>query len=389
MYLKLFTPFLFLIFLQIFCFLLYRGFTYIPSSGSEFFLILIYFSSFFIIIYLSIVFEKKANHVISFSSKRFFDYSMLFISLFFLVRPTIVLFGIGFENGFEYLRINYYEDDSIQRLAYGSNIINALTNFYIVPSLWFYLIYVSNSNTKIAKFNFYFILILLILFNLSYGGRFNIYFCMLVLFIKSVLNGENFFKFIKKYFILLLVLFVSSIIMLLSRKNRSIEDLSNEFLSLFEYHILPIFIFSQKIDTKRLNPDGYPFEVIINSLIAPFLFLFGLNGDKIPYIYIPKILSEFSLYSNATNNYYNAYGTLYSYFYIDFGYFTPVFFIIFCSYIFCGSYFLKDDMRIKYIAYFSFMLYTSLFQAPIFSPGAITILILFPLLFSFLSKFSR
>lgn len=389
MYLKIFFPFLMLLVFQIFSYFTYGFFTYRPSYETQLFILANYVAAFLSVLIACVFFDQKIEN--RFVSKKFIsniilDYVFALLALLFLLRPIIVLFGIGFTYDFEYLRINYYQDESLQILAYGSMAISALTNFYLVPLLWFYILFISNSTEKRTTIIFYFILLMLVLFNLSYGGRFNIYFSLIVIFIRNILLGGGVFTFIKKYILLISSLVFVSFIMMLVRTNQQVQSSLKDWFALIEYHILPTFILSQKIDDKILQVDGFPSRVILQSINAPFLFINGGRGDSIPYIYYPKLMSDFTLYSDLTNNYYNAYSTLFAYFFVDYGWFSPIFFCIFVFYIFFVSLFLSKDLRVKYLSYFAFMLYISLFQAPIFSPGAITLLVVFPLLYFVFKK---
>src|SRR5690606_4470743 len=114
-----------------------------------------------------------------------------------------------------------------------------------------------------TNFVFYFILLSLVVFNLSYAGRFYIYFAFLVLFLKSLLEREKILVFLKKYSILFLGLIFSAFSMVNLRSNKNVlENDSSSILKLLEYHVMQPYFFAQKIDDYLLWDDGYPFRVI-------------------------------------------------------------------------------------------------------------------------------
>ncbi|SDY50136.1 O-antigen polymerase [Acinetobacter kyonggiensis] len=378
---KIFLPLIILSFFQIIGFFCYDRFnySYIQNYKVGILILFLYISLILPVLFFCII-EKKNKikfEKVNVNSK--YNFIFMFIALVFLLKPLIVMFGVGYEMGFEYLRINYYTDDSLRTMIYGHPTIATLINFYVIPLLWAYLVFVSNAQNKSANLAFYLILFLLILFNMSYGGRFNIYFGLLILYYKTILNGGNVFNYIRKYSALILLLVFSSFWVLISRRNEDSDFFLQGFVEVLEYHLLPPFILAQSIDFSILNYDGYPFRIVVTSFLAPVSFLLGIDGKLLPYAYYPSLLSEFRLYSFSSNSWYNAFGTLFNFFFVDNGYFAPVLVFIFITYLIYSSFLISSqDKRNKYLVYVSFMLYSSLFQAPIFSPGVIFIILLFP-----------
>lgn len=389
MYFKIFLPFLVFALFQLINFYFYEGYNLEVSLSNQILITEMYVACILAIVVFCTTYKK--NNVFyygeNFNSHKKMEYIMLFMACIFLIKPTIVLFGIGMELGFGYLRANYYTDPLIQQMAYGSNLIVALTNYYINPILWFYLIFISNSKHPRTKKVFFLLLVILVLFNLSYGGRFNIYYSILILYLKVILEGRSVFNSIKKYGYLIAILVFISFWMLFERNVNNQGVLDNVWLGLYEYHNLPTFLLAQKIENKDILVEGYAFKSSFYSLISPLFMIFGLSGDSIPYFYYPVILGKFTLYSFYSENFYNSYTTLFAYFYIDNGYFSPIIiFIHFIILLFYSKIIPNHDIRYKYLCFIVFTLYNSLFMAPFFNPGYVLIIYLFPVVYLIYSK---
>lgn len=82
-----------------------------------------------------------------------------------------------------------------------------MTLMYITPILWFYTILLIGKKDKISVFLFYYTLFSLVLFNLSYAGRFYIYFALIVLYLKNTLEGVGFFYSLKNIYYYVFIYF--------------------------------------------------------------------------------------------------------------------------------------------------------------------------------------
>lgn len=393
MYFKLFIPVFLLSFIQLSAFFLYNGFTFNPSGSTEILISSFYLSLILAIFTFSIFVSKNFKPLTDSrnNSNVIVDYIALIITILFILKPTLIMYGMGVELGFDYVRQNFFTSDVIRSKAFGNMSLAIFTQNYVVAFLWFYIIYLIGFHSKRSNVIFYCILISLILFNMSYAGRFNIYFAIIVLYIKNVLEGKKLFDFIKKYFVLILALFSMSTIIVAIRNNR--EGFANNFndiLKVLEYHILQPFFVAQKIDNNQIIVDGYPFRVIIEGFFAPLLYLFNIELKDLPQGYYSRVFGDSTLYSQYTETYYNAFSTLFPYIYIDFGLMSPIFCFIIVFIFFSFSFLISgSSLRAKYLSYLSLMLYFSLFQAPIFSHGVLFIVIIVPLLSYLGSKFNR
>lgn len=390
MYIKLFLPVLFLAFIQLLGFYFYSGFSYKPNFEIQCLVSLFYISLITTIVICFLPFRKKINFsnykkdIVNYK----FDFIVLIVLCFTVIKPTILIFFIGMEFGFDYVRQNFFTSDIIRAVAFGNITIAMLTQSYVVPFLWFYCLLIIGSENKKRILFFYILLISLILFNLSYAGRFYIYFAIIVLYLKVVIEGKGVIHFFKKYSLILIVfLFLSMFIINLRVNEDGIASDSNDFIMLAEYHLLQPYFLSQKIENKEIVFDGYPFRVIIEGILSPIFYFFGTKLQDIPQGYFPLIFNNFTLYSNYTGTYYNAFATFFPFVYSDFGMLSPFFVFIIISYFILSSLLISNYiLRIKFLAFIALMLYFSLFQSTIFSFGCLMIIVLFPVFSFFYSR---
>lgn len=386
MVIKFFYPVLSLLLFQVLAFLFYDGFRIEIEDSVKISVLLSYFSNFIAIFIFCLIFtfffNKKRNFKFIEIDKRV-NIFFIFLSVFFLLKPILVLNSIGISLGYDYLRIAYFQDPNIKKMVYGSEIINSITTFYIIPILWMYVIFLFNAKDRLSVKTFYFLLMLLVLFNLSYAGRINIVYAVLVLYFRFIFLGGGVLSFLKKYIPFLLFLLLISFIPLLLRSGEKVDDLEGGvMIELIEYHILQPFYLSQKIQLGYLDPtdDSYPFRLIIQAILSPFYFLLGYGGESLSYYYYQNnFLMDFSLSSKYSAVSYNAYATYMAYFYVDYGLLTPVFIFIVLMLIFFSSFlFLEKDLILKFLAYIALMLYSSMFMGGVFAPGPLFLLILTP-----------
>ena len=395
MYFKLFYPVIFLMLIQLISFHLYNGFNLEVSFLSNFIVTFCYIFCISSILWFS--FLNRSDRFITDNElnnknkyKSFFDVIVIVFVIFFLIKPAIVLYGLADQLGFEYVRNNFFSNDTLRITAFGSVQIAAFSLMYVVPMLWFYVISLIGGKGKYNNFLFYFLLLSLVLFNLSYAGRFYIYFSLIVIYIKSVLEGQNILIFIKRYSILVVgLIFTSLIILNLRNSNDGIVNIKKDFFGLMEYHIMQPFFFSQKMQDGTFLGDGYPFKIYIESFLFPLYFFAGKSFSDISYGYYANAFGDPTLYSLETESTYNAFSTFFAYLYSDFSLLTPVFVgLTTLFFLYYSKIIYNKNLRVKYLAYFSLMLYFGLFSAPILSPGALSILFLIPLFYRYKFKFS-
>lgn len=394
MYIKIFFPFLILLLIQLLGFFFYEGFSFSPSYLTKIVVILTYVISITTILFFCIInknFKGKLNINYEDKTNRFFSILFFLVTILFINKPTITLYFLGQELGFDYIRDKFFSLEALRASVFGSATIAAMTLMYITPILWFYTILLIGKKDKISVFLFYYTLFSLVLFNLSYAGRFYIYFALIVLYLKNTLEGGGVLLFFKKYILLVSLFIFSSFFILNVRTNSDYVAQNNDNQALFsmiEYHLMQPFFWAQKVDTGTFSGDTYPFKLIIESVFFPLFYLAGKGFSDISYGYYANEFGAFTLYSIKTGSSYNAFATLYAYLYSDFGVFTPFFSSFFIMWIFFLSKIIKDvNIRLKYLSFFCLMLYFSLFQAPIFSPGSLLILLILPFVLKFKFKY--
>lgn len=394
MYFKIFYPVIFLLIIQISAFYIYNGFNLEVFFYTKIIVTLCYVSCFLSILWFSFLnrstkYVKENDYIDESKYKHIFDVIIIIFVIAFLVKPAVILYGLADELGFEYVRNNFFSNDALRITAFGNVQIAAFSLMYVVPMTWFYIINLIGRKDRYNNFLFYFLLLALILFNLSYAGRFYIYFSLIVIYIKSILEGQNIFVFFKKYLILILSLILTSLLMLnLRNSSNEVVDIEKDILGLIEYHIMQPFFFAQKIQDGSFLSNGYPFKTYIESFLFPMYFFVGKSFSDIPYGYYSNVFGEPTLYSFKTESTYNAFATFFAYLYSDFYFLTPIFVgVTTLFFLFYSKIIYNKNIRIKYVAYFSLMLYFGLFSAPILSPGALCILFLVPLFYRYKFKF--
>lgn len=386
MKLKLFIPVILLAIIQLVAFFYYSGFSFIPDIFSKYLV-----SSFYIFFIFSILFfcffskEKNKKNFLEKNQElkiNRMDLLVLFFCILLIVKPTIIMLIMGNTLGFDYVRSNFFSSDIIRGKAFGNMTLAILVQNYFVPFLWFYTVMMINhENSKKREFIFYLFLFSLILFNLSYAGRFYIYFSIIALYIKSIIQQGSLFTFFRKYLaISSMLIFLSFFILELRKGEEQIaQDQPNTLLMLLEYHILQPFFFSQKVYNGEIYHDGYPFRTLIEGVFAPIFYFLGTDLKELQQGQYPIIFSNFTLYSNYSDSYYNAFATFFPYFYSDYGVLAPIFLFFIMIYILFSSNLISGrDIRIKFLGFIALMLYFSLFQSMILSYGCLIIIFLFP-----------
>lgn len=388
MLLKIFSPFLFLLCAQLIFYFIYSGFSYSPNVNTQFIIFGLYASTFLSIIIFCSYTKVLIKENIEFCTNKKIDIFALFLTLFFIVKPTVIMYLMGVEFGFDYVRQNFYSSDIIRSSAFGSMSIAIFVQTYVASFLWFYVIYLIGSKNKSSTYLFYFILFSLVLYNMSYAGRFYMYFAIILLYLKTIIEGRNPLVFLKKYGLILFSFLLASTLIVSVRNNKDgLANSSRDMISLLEYHVLQPFFLSQKIEYKQIVVEGYPFRSFVEGLFGPILHLGGVSFKDQAYGKYSRIFDEPTLYSFNTGSWYNAFSTFFPYIYMDFGMLSFIMIFIIIGYLFLTSYLIVDVvLRVKFLAYISLMLYFSLFQAPIFSNGTMFIVLLFPWFYFFYKK---
>lgn len=384
MYFKLFTPFIIFLLFQLISFFILDDFDYTGNYYINSVVVLSYIFSIFSIFFASIFYKKNEykNNFCGVANKKI-NFFIILLTLFFIVKPTLILIAMNVELGAEQVRQIYYNEAGIYNRIYGIGFLGSITNFYLVPFFWLYCLLICDKKDKLSIFTFYFLVISLALYNASYAGRFFMYFALLVMYMRFTLIGVNFLKFLISLFsIITIILYVSSIIV----SNRNGQE-SISFFELFEslglYHSGGIFFLAHKMEefSPYISNDYHPFRILFENLIAPIKFMLGGSMYDMTYVnHVSGTLANPTLYNFERGTYFNAFSTFYYFIYIDFLNFTPVFSFIYIFYIIMSAKFIANSsLRWKYLSFAALVFYFSLFQGQIFSPGYSLIIFGFPI----------
>lgn len=384
MYFKLFTPFIIFLLFQLISFFILDDFDYTGNYYINSVVVLSYIFSIFSIFFASIFYKKNEykNNFCGVANKKI-NFFIILLTLFFIVKPTLILIAMNVELGAEQVRQIYYNEAGIYNRIYGIGFLGSITNFYLVPFFWLYCLLICDKKDKLSIFTFYFLVISLALYNASYAGRFFMYFALLVMYMRFTLIGVNFLKFLISLFsIITIILYASSIIV----SNRNGQE-SISFFELFEslglYHSGGIFFLAHKMEefSPYISNDYHPFRILFENLIAPIKFMLGGSMYDMTYVnHVSGTLANPTLYNFERGTYFNAFSTFYYFIYIDFLNFTPVFSFIYIFYIIMSAKFIANSsLRWKYLSFAALVFYFSLFQGQIFSPGYSLIIFGFPI----------
>lgn len=376
---KLLLPAGFLALVQLMAFLFYGGFSLTLRVSTELLVVCCYFFFMLSLFVFSMLDRKEMHHSPSDSTSLVGRNDMLIMPLgvalifLFVTLPTIKLTLLSVELGPDYVRNNIFKDE-LRVLVFGSVAKSALTNLYLIPFLWWIAIVYSTKPEKVSKCFFWFVLISIVAFNLSYAGRNAIYYMMLVIYFSYVIRGNSVFLFLRKNLMLLVVMFFLAFVVVSLRVTSKEVTLLGNIFSLFEYHVLQPFLFAQKIEMTEWV-DLYPFETAMKSLFFPVLYVAGVDHGDTPVGMYANQFYDFTLYSFSSMRYYNSFTTFFPFFYAETRIFSPIFIFFFTFGLLCSTYLVQDwVLRKKLQAYIGLMLFFSLFKFEILTPGVLLII---------------
>src|SRR5690606_3330777 len=150
-------------------------------------------------------------------------------------------------------------------------------NYYLVPFLWFYALFISDRKDRFSIFLFYFIVILLSIYNASYAGRFFIYYALIAIYMRYLILGISFKGVLFKGLFFILSSFFLSTFIVNSRNESSVIDYKGMLESLYNYHVGSVFFLAQKIETVQplVNNELHLFRIISEGLFSPILYILG------------------------------------------------------------------------------------------------------------------
>lgn len=394
MYFKLFGPFLILLVYQLISFFVLDDFDYVGNDYINCLVVFSYLLSIFSILFSSFFYKNDRAVFLKNEKKnnlKNINFFVIFLTLFFIIKPTLVLIAMNIELGAEQVRQIYYNEPGIYNKIYGIGFIGSITNFYLVPFFWLYSLLICDRQDKLSVYTFYFLVISLATYNASYAGRFFMYFALLVMYMRFTLLGVNFLKFLSRLFLIVAIIFYVSLIIVANRSGRENLQLLELFESVGIYHSGGIFFLAHKMEqfSPYLSTDYYPFRILIENLTAPIKFILGGSMVDMTYVdHVSGTLANPTLYNFERGTYFNAFSTFFYFLYIDFLNLTPIFSFIYIFYIVLSAKLISNNtLRWKYLSFVALVLYFSLFQAQLFSPGYTFIIFLFPIFIFLFNSF--
>lgn len=365
--------------LQLVAFLFYEGFFLTLRASTELLVVVCYLLFMLSLFGFSLLGRKDApefssEDVSGIEKKDKWIISLVVaLILLFVTLPTIKLTLLSIELGADYVRNNIFKDE-LRDMVFGSVTRSALTNLYVIPFLWWVAIIYSTRPDTLSKFFFWFLLISIVAFNLSYAGRNAIYYMVLLVYFSYVIRGKSVFAFFRKNLLLLVIMFFLAFLVASMRVTSKEVTLLENIFSLFEYHVLQPFLFAQKIEATEWI-DLYPFETAVKSLFFPGFYVAGVDYGGTPLGMYANQFYDFTLYSLNSMRYYNSFTTFFPFFYAETRNFSPIFIFFFTlglllSTLLVPSWILQKKLQ----AYVALMLFFSLFKFQILTPGVLSVI---------------
>lgn len=376
---RLLLPAGFLALVQLMAFLFYGGFSLTLRVSTELLVVCCYFFFMLSLFVFSMLDRKEMHHSPSDSTlhiekkDKFIIPLVVALIFLFVTLPTIKLIFLSVELGSDYVRNNIFKDE-LRVLVFGSVTKSALTNLYLVPFLWWIAIVYSTRPDRRSQCFFWFLLVSIVAFNVSYAGRNAIYYMVLVIYFSYIIRGKSIFLFLRKNSLLLVAMFFLAFVVVSLRVTSKEITLLGNIFSLFEYHVLQPFLFAQKVEMTEWV-DLYPFETAVKSLLFPGLYVAGVDYGNTPLGMYANQFYDFTLYSFSSMRYYNSFTTFFPFFYAETRIFSPIFIFFFTFGLLFSTYLVQDwVLRKKLQAYIALMLFFSLFKFDILTPGVLLII---------------
>lgn len=374
-YLLILLPVFTLALIQVLAFHLYDGFIYESSFKTKLSITITYLVFIFLLPFI-VFFGSNANAV-HYSKVNNLGATLVVLAIvfaiYFLLKPAISLILMIFGGvDIAMLREGFFHDQELRSHLFGSGFKAAVVEAYVVPFIWVVVFFLVNERSKWFSAAFYILCAILIIYGLSAGGRFAIYFSMLAIYIRYlVIYG----RITPRLVFSILVMFALGVLIGL---GRGIEGL---LYSLFEYHIMQPFLLDQRLnhDFMQIYSVDIPFYALLTNLFFPFYYV--VNGsENMPIFQVGMYFSDFTLFSDVTDRSYNAYHTMFAFFYYDVGLYAPLLVVVFMFLLFLFMSLIRSGyLRIKYLSFLVFVLFLGLFQGGPFNPVYMTVIFGFPL----------
>lgn len=368
--LAIFAPLIGLALIQIFC-IPFDFYSPEPSIYARLVVLSCYMAFLSCIATISYLYRSKYNF--SYSELCFNSTATILIKTVILVLSLVYL-NLTFEVakhgalvGYEYIRYEYFYNQEFRAKLFGGIVFDWVFNIFILPVSW--LIVSLLTFSKKYNFFYWFLLIAMVVYNVSIGGRFTIYYAMIFVYFRfCYFNRVNFFLVLKIATISIVVVMVSIYIVSLRVDD---FDFSSATLSVLEYHTSPPFFLMDKVDDDfgDIWFKNFPLYSIFSSFPLSIAKLVGLYNDQVPYYYLTTYLNDFTIVSNFTGFKYNAFSTVFVFFIMEFGVFAPFFVFFYFFVLFSLPIVVKQNYRLTVTAFIVVFVFFSLFRYEITTPG--------------------
>lgn len=236
--------------------------------------------------------------------------------------------------------------------SYGYFVAQYFIHFAIFAT--FYLTFSSGN-----KFPIFIFWVAYVLVDLMAFGRFGLYQALIFYLLKFSQTRQGHFK----HIVMISVGVLSSYLVASVRTN---IEFSKYILALAEVHAVPLSIGIEGI--SRYEPDNFFMVSSIGAFAFPFFSVFGWESGALPAAVYGQIFDPFIFESSLTGKIYNAYGTVFSHFYLDVGWLMPMMAVILWLMVFIIARARRYDGT-SFVDYATWILFFSLFQSQITAFG--------------------
>lgn len=287
--------------------------------------------------------------------------TILYVDL--IVRINFHALIVGYEN----IRYEFFFNDEFRSSVFRSIVYDWIFNWFIEPGTVLLAIHLGFQK-KYGRY-FFWILILIVFYNASFGGRFSIYTAGLLIFMRMVIvSGFNRSLFLRMSILVSITIGLASLVFYFRIDDFNFKD---NLLSIFEYHSMPPFYFMNKLDDDFGSKwfVDVPMASIFTALPLAIIKLFKFYSGEVPYYFFTTYFNDFSLSSDLTNATYNAFATIFPFFYVEFNLASPLVVFIYFLLLFISPLIVQKNIRLTFLCFVVYNCFFSFFQYRLVDPG--------------------
>ncbi|WP_445778774.1 O-antigen polymerase [Shewanella sp.] len=339
-----------------------------PSAEARFFVFLCYVALILTLLFF-IKFYRDESYGKNSSKKNEYVIIIYLATLFVFVFQGIpaVRFALmlGDLSLAELRTYSIYGADSLKDEIYFGKAGFWISRYFATDFSWLLLCLIIFANFKFKVIIISILAGIISISSLVIGGRSSTYFLFIILFMFLISKHKLASKTILRYaFYAIIFLLVFSVILSQLRSGSDESEILTLLNGVFRYHYIPSIMLSVLVETPDflLMSENIPFNYSFGSVLMPFHLGFGDGWRDVPQLRLFNYLNEPILYAEGDYGAYNAFGTIFSSLFLDFGFFAPLFVPLYISLHMVVIRFSKIKDPRPFYLWFSLLLYQSMFQ---------------------------